>query len=137
MDNHQVIDFLQARAAHARSAPPQVVDHSAWLQQIRERSAELERSVAVSQIWLLLLSDRFEAWREDMARTEAFCQACRDACDLTDLPAMERARDRLAAEHRSRFQSAAPDTQAPPSQDPNSPAAGAPAVPAWAVFDAP
>jgi hypothetical protein len=65
-------------------------------------SDKVNFNLAIAQVWHLIVADRLKQSPDDLRRTVEFCRACRDACDLTDIEAMERARDELVEMRRER-----------------------------------
>ena len=108
MDDPRILHFSREKAAREQRVASRTADQGSSLRQITERNAELQRDIAVAQIWLILLSDQIDRWREDLKRTAEFCQACQEACDLTDVTAMEQVRDRLTAELKNRLKKSTP-----------------------------
>jgi hypothetical protein len=65
-------------------------------------SDEVNFNLAIAQVWLLIVADQRKQYLDGLRRTVELCQACREACDLTDIEAMERARDELVRMRRDR-----------------------------------
>jgi hypothetical protein len=63
-------------------------------------SDEVSFNLAIAQVWHLIVADRLKQYLDDLRQAVEFCQACREACDLTDIEAMQRARDELVRMRR-------------------------------------
>ena len=101
MGNDQVIDLDQYKAARDQRAAVSTPDHATKAKALGN-AGNLHQDLAIIQIWLLITADRLEAIRQDIQRSTDFCRACQDAWELTDIEAMEHARDKLVAELRDR-----------------------------------
>jgi hypothetical protein len=65
-------------------------------------SDEVNFNLAIAQVWHLIVADQLKQYQDDLRQAVEFCQACREACDLTDIEAMQRARDELVRRRRDR-----------------------------------
>lgn len=63
---------------------------------------EVNFNLAIAQVWHLIAADQLKQYLDDLQQAVEFCQACREACDLTDIDAMQRARDELVRTRRDR-----------------------------------
>jgi hypothetical protein len=96
IDMSQVWLVLRRRNAAGRSGP-----HTAPSEKnVADPFDAAERMLAQFQIAI----DDSRSLDDRITETVRFCEACREACELTDVDAMERARDRLKAELQVRRQ---------------------------------
>jgi hypothetical protein len=65
-------------------------------------SDEVNFNLAIAQVWLLIVADQRKQYLNDLRHAVELCQACQEACDLTDIEAMRRARDELVEKRRDR-----------------------------------
>lgn len=100
-----IIDLAEVRAARSRSAVTQAVPYAvtaADLFRNLEMQAEMIGEVAGRMVAeLASFSEDLGDALEEALVVRQFCADCQDALLLEDIDAMERARDRLAAEFAS------------------------------------
>ena len=65
-------------------------------------SDEVNFNLAIAQVWHLIVADQQKQYQDDLRQAVELCQACQEACDLTDIEAMRRARDELVEKRRGR-----------------------------------
>ncbi|MGF7210578.1 hypothetical protein GGE65_005186 [Skermanella aerolata] len=97
-----VIYLDQVKAARRQQAANLGCNRDIMSEEHETVSDEVNFNLAIAQVWHLIVADRLKQCPDDLRRTVEFCQACREACDLTDIEAMERARDELVEMRRER-----------------------------------
>lgn len=102
MGHGGVIYLDQVKAARRQQAANFGRNRDILSEEHETISDEVNFNLAIAQVWLLIVADRLKQFLDDLQRTVEFCEACREACDLTDIEAMERARDELVRMRRAR-----------------------------------
>jgi hypothetical protein len=97
-----VIYLDQVKAARQQQAANLGRNRDILSEEHRTVSDEVSFNLAIAQVWHLIVADQLKQHQDDLRQAVEFCQACREACDLTDIEAMQRARDELVRMRRNR-----------------------------------
>ncbi|WP_158046171.1 hypothetical protein [Skermanella pratensis] len=105
MGTARIIDFQQAVAARARHAAGRPVPHAEDPDAFRGGTGTLQHQLDLLSVHLGLTLCRLDLISFSIQETAEFCADCREAMEMTDIGAMERARDDLRAklEERAAF----------------------------------
>ena len=102
MGHGGVIYLDQVKAARRQQAANLGRNRDILSEEHETVSDEVNFNLAIAQVWHLIVTDQQKQYQDDLRQAVEFCQACREACDLTDIEAMQRARDELVRMRRDR-----------------------------------
>ncbi|UEM18938.1 hypothetical protein JL100_017770 [Skermanella mucosa] len=97
MGTAKIIDFQQAVAARAPHAAGRPAPHVEDMDAFRGEIGTLQHQLDLLSVHLGLMLWRFDLILFSIQETAGFCADCREAMEMTDIDAMERARDDLKA----------------------------------------
>jgi len=102
-DDNAVINLADVRAARGRAAAATRITRDSVFEGLERQVGMAGAAAELMVSGMNRFIDELEVLRNDMAIASRFCAACLDACELEDIDAMIKARDRLRIEFDERI----------------------------------